>query len=166
MKTCIAYFSKAGNTAIVAEYLADKIGAKMIRLDDKTNYKGFMGFVKGGMNASKAKMAELDPSVYEDIAQYDRIILATPVWAGKTTPAINSILESVDFQGKEVVVVTTQAMPTEKDTEEKKRFYKERIEETNGTFINCFSLQGSAPGKPPKNREDLIRQVDEIVKIV
>lgn len=165
MKTCIAYYSKTGNTAIVAEYLAEKIGAKLIRLNDKTNYKGFLGFLKGGMNASKAKRAKLDPSVYQEIDQCDRIVLATPVWAGKTTPAINSILDVVDFQGKEVVVVTTQAMPTEDDTEARKQFYQERIETKNGTFIDYFPLQGSAPGKPPRSKEELIRQVDEIVKI-
>lgn len=166
MKTCIAYFSKAGNTAIAAEYLAEKLGAAMIRLEDPTNYKGFMGFIKGGMNASKAKKAELKSSVYEEIAQYDRIVLATPVWAGKTTPAINAILENLDFNDKEVYVMTTQAMPTEKDTEERRQFYQQQIEKKNGIFMDCFSLQGSAPRKPPRSREELIRQVDEIVKIV
>lgn len=165
MKTCIAYFSKMGNTEIAAEYLAEKIGAKLIRLDDQTNYRGFIGFLKGGMNASKAKTAKFAPSVYEEIVQYDRIILATPVWAGKTTPAINAILENVDFTGKEVYVMTTQAMPNEKETEERKRFYRERIERKSGRFVTCFSLQGSAPNKAPRSRKELIDQVDEIVKI-
>ncbi len=51
MKTCIAYFSKTGNTKIAAEYLAEKIGAELIPLRDGTTYKGVIGFVKGGMNA-------------------------------------------------------------------------------------------------------------------
>ena len=55
MNTCVAYFSKSGNTEIAAEYLAEKIGATAIALKDGTTYKGVLGFVKGGMNASLAK---------------------------------------------------------------------------------------------------------------
>ena len=165
MKTCIVYYSKVGNTEIAAKYLADKLGAHVIKLEDKTNYKGLLGFIKGGMNASKTKVAELDHAVYDEIAGYDRIVLATPVWAGKTTPAINAILENVDFNGKEVYVMTTQAMPAAKDTEERRIFYQEKIEKKKGKLIECFSLQGSAPGKPPRSKEDLIRQVDECVNI-
>jgi flavodoxin len=165
MKTCIVYYSKVGNTEIAAKYLAEKLGANIIKLEDKTNYKGLLGFIKGGMNASKVKMAELDHSVYDEMARYDRIVLATPVWAGKTTPAMNAILENVDFTGKEVYVMTTQAMPAAKDTEERVKFYREKVEKKKGKFVTCFSLQGSAPGKPRRSKEDLVRQVDELVNI-
>lgn len=166
MNTCIAYYSKSGNTEIVAEYLSKKIGADIIKLEDKTNYKGIVGFVKGGMNASRTKKAELDVTVYNEISKYDRIILATPVWAGKTTPAINSVLENVDFNGKEVYVVTTQADPSFKGSDERKRFYKDIIEKKNGKVIEYFSLQGAIPSKSAKSIEELTSQVDEIVNIV
>ena len=165
MKTCIAYYSKVGNTEIAAKYLAKKLGANIIKIEDKTSYKGLLGFIKGGMNASKVKTAKLDHSVYSEIESYDRIVLATPVWAGKTTPAMNAILENVNFSGKEVYVMTTQAMPTAKDTEERVKFYQEKIGKTKGQLVQCFSLQGSAPGKPPRSKEDLARQVYELVNI-
>lgn len=166
MSTCIAYYSKSGNTKIVAEYLSKKIGADIIKLEDKTNYKGIVGFVKGGMNASRTKKAELAVAVYNEISKYDRIVLATPVWAGKTTPAINSVLENVDFNGKEVYVVTTQADPSFKGADERKRFYKDIIEKKNGKVIEYFSLQGAIPSKSAKSIEELTSQVDEIVNIV
>lgn len=165
MKTCIAYYSRIGNTKIAAEYLSSKIGAAIIKLDDETNYKGLAGFLKGGKNASKAVKAEMDSSIYEEISKYERIILATPVWAGKTTPAINAVLENVDFEGKEVYVMTTQAMPTSKDTKARESFYKNIIESKKGKFIDLFSLSGSVPSKAPRSEKDLKSQVDKIVNI-
>jgi len=165
MNTCIAYYSKVGNTAIAAEYLAEKIGAKAIRLEDPTKYKGVVGFIKGGMNASRTKSASLNSDVFEEIAKHERIVLATPVWASKTTPAINAVLENVDFTGKEVYVMTTQADPEFKDADKRRRFYEEAIGAKGGKFAALFSLCGNPPGKPPKAKAELTRQVDETVKI-
>jgi flavodoxin len=165
MKTCVAYYSKTGNIEIAAEYLAEKIGAKAIKLDDKTNYKGIIGFLKGGLNASTVKKAELDKSIYSEISKCNQIVLATPVWAGKTTPAINSVLENVDFKGKEVYVMTTQADPAFGGEQERKDFYKQIIESKEGKLIEYFSLVGTPPGKPARSKEDLKGQVDNTITI-
>lgn len=165
MNTCVVYFSKVGNTKIVAEYLATKLDATAIQLQDDTKYKGLIGFIKGGMGASKKATANLDQSVYDEISQFDRIVLATPIWAGKTTPAINAVLEHVDFLGKEVYVVTTQADPKFKGSEERKQFYKEIIEEKKGKFIDYYPLAGTPPGAKVRSKEDLTSQVDALVHI-
>ena len=164
MNTCVAYFSKTGNTKIAAEYLAEKIGAKAIALSDGTNYKGLIGFMKGGMNASLSKKAKLDNKLFDEISKYERIVLATPVWAGKTTPAINTVLENVDWQDKEVYVMTTQADPECKDADKRESYYKEVIEEKKGNFKTLFALSGNAPGKLTE-KEEMIRRVDETVKL-
>lgn len=165
MNTCVVYFSKVGNTKIVAEYLAAKIEATAIQLEDDTKYKGLIGFIKGGMGASKKATANLDQSVYDEISKFDRVILATPIWAGKTTPAINAVLENVDFTDKEVYVVTTQADPKLKGSEERKQFYKEIIENKKGKFIEYYPLAGTAPGAKVRSKEDLTGQVDASVHI-
>jgi flavodoxin len=165
MKTCIVYYSKMGNTEIAAKYLGEKIGAQLIKLADDTNYKGLVGFIKGGMNANLSKMAQMDNTIYKEIEKYERIILATPVWSGKTTPAINAVLENVDFSGKEVYALTTQADPDVKDAPGRKQFYQDKIEEKNGKFVELYSLHGSSPQGPPKSKEDLSQQVDQLVNI-
>ena len=164
MKTCIAYYSQSGNTKMAAEYLAEKINADLITLRDETKYKGILGFVKGGMNASLAKKAKLSRAFFDEIAKFDRIILATPVWAGKTTPAINAILSAVDFEGKEVYVLTTQADPNCKGADNRKAFYKNAVGAKHGTFLALFSLHGSSPGATA-SREDMIQRVDSAVDI-
>ena len=161
MGTCIAYFTKEGSTKIAAEYLAEKLNAHIIKLDDTTKYKGFIGFMKGGFKASTSGKANLDTSIYEQIEKHDRIVLATPVWAGKTTPAINAVLENVNFTGKEVYVVTCQADPKFGDEDARRSFYESVITDKGGRFIDLFSLAGTAPGKGPRDRNELIAQVDK-----
>lgn len=162
MNTCIAYFSKSGNTKIAAQYLAEKIGAKAIALSDGTNYKGFIGFMKGGMNASLAKKANLNNEIFDEIAKFERIVLATPVWAGKTTPAINAVLENVDFSGKQVYVMTLQADPDCKDADKREEFYNDVITQKNGEFKTLFAMHGETPNRLAA-REKIIKRVDETV---
>lgn len=165
MNTCVVYYSKNGNTKTAAEYLAKKLNAKVIELIDKTKYKGIVGFLKGGMKASQNKASVLDCSVYDKITKFDRVVLATPVWAGKTTPAINAVLQNSDLTGKQVYVMTTQADPDCKDEEKRRSFYKQAVEAKGGKFMGCFSLCGSPPGKPAKSLEELSTQVDAKVNI-
>lgn len=164
MNTCVVYYSRDGNTEIASEYLAEKISAKPIKLIEKHNYKGPIGFIRGGFSASTSKSTEYKQSLFDEIAKYDRIILATPVWASKTTPAINAVLNNVDFTSKEIYVVTTQADPSFSGHEERAKFYKTFVENKLGKFLGCFALQGAAPGKI-RPKSEIIAQVDKLVKI-
>jgi len=149
---------------MAVEYLAEKLGATLIALNDGTNYKGLIGFMKGGMNASIGRTAKLDRTIFDEIAKFDRIILATPVWAGKTTPAINAVLTHVDFQGKQVYVVTTQADPQCRDAQKRKEFYRKAVEEKNGTFAGLFALYGASPGAVAP-REEINQRVDAAIHL-
>jgi len=160
LKTGIAYFSKTGNTKVVAEYLAKELDAKLIRLEENKNYQGLGGFLLGGFRASTHKAAKLAPSIFEDIAGYDTVILATPVWAGQTTPVINALLKHMDFTGKQVYVITVQADPERRGHEGRERFYREAIEQKGGKLAACFSLAGASPGKL-RPKSELVAQVEE-----
>jgi flavodoxin len=164
MKTCVAYYSRSGNTKIAAEYLANKIGATIIVLNDQTDYHGVFGFLKGGMKASFARKAKLNDTIYREISLFERIILATPVWAGKTTPAINAVLSNVDFRGKAVYILTTQADPDCKGSEKRKAFYQKTIEAKKGKFMGLYSLYGSSPGATASSDEmaDRIEAIEDI----
>ena len=111
MKTCVAYFSRSGNTKKAAEYLANKIGATIIALDDNTNYKGFIGFLKGGMKASFAKNAKIHSAIYREISKFDRIVLATPVWAGKNNACDQRGSVQCGFSGESRVCIDNTGRP-------------------------------------------------------
>lgn len=165
MKTCVAYYSRSGNTKKAAEYLAGKLKAKVIVLIDQTNYQGVIGFLKGGMRASLGKKAKLDAAIYQEIATFDRIVLATPIWGGRTTPAINAVLSNVDFQGKTVYILTTQADPECKGAEKRKAFYQKAIESKKGKLVELYSIYGSSPGATASS-DEMADRVEAAVDII
>ena len=165
MKTCIAYFSKEGNTKAAAEYMAKKFGADLICLRDVKGYRGFFGFMKGGFLSATGRSEKLDPEIYTEISRYQRVILADPVWAGKTTPMINAVLKNVELNGKEMILVTVQADPQFGGHSEREARYRQVIAGKGGTFMGCYPLLGNGPGKAPKSRAEMAAQVDEKVAI-
>lgn len=164
MKTCVAYYSRSGNTKKAAEYLAGKLNAKVIALNDQTNYQGVIGFLKGGMRASLGIKAKLDTATYQEISTFDRIVLATPIWAGKASPAINAVLSNVDFRGKAVYVLTTQADPERKGAETRKAFYQKAIESKMGQLVELYSLYGSSP-RSTASCDEMAERIDHGVDI-
>lgn len=108
MKTLIVYYSLEGNTRWAAEQIAGRLGADTLRLTPKAAYpdKGFKKFLFGGKSAVMKEMPELEP--YDvDITQYDRVILATPVWAGTMAPPLRTFIQREDLRGKELALVAS-----------------------------------------------------------
>ena len=90
MKELVVYYSLEGNTKQAAEIIADRLNADILRLNTvKEIPKNKMKYVIGGMQAAFGVCAKLKPITLNP-EQYDRIILGTPVWAGKSAPAINT----------------------------------------------------------------------------
>jgi flavodoxin len=86
--------SLEGNTRQAAEIIADRLHADILQLE--TVYKipkNKMKYVIGGMQAAFGVCAKIKP-IGVNPEQYDRIILGTPVWAGKPAPAINTFLKN------------------------------------------------------------------------
>lgn len=108
MKTLIVYYSLEGNTRWAAERIAEKLDADTLRLVPKAAYpdKGFKKFLFGGKSAVMKETPELEP--YEvDMVQYERIILATPVWAGTMAPPLRAFLQKEDLSGKRFALVAS-----------------------------------------------------------
>lgn len=76
MKTAVVYTSKVGNTKVAAEKIAKAIGADIFKLgtDDV------------------------------DISQYERVILATGVYAGKISKAMDGFISQNDVKKASLVI--------------------------------------------------------------
>ncbi len=112
MKTLVVYFSLEGNTAYVADTIRDKTGADLLRLVPKKAYhdKGFAKFFWGGKSAVMAEKPELEP--YDvDLAEYDRIVFGSPVWASNFAPPLRSFIEDNKdkLQGKHFAAYACQS---------------------------------------------------------
>ena len=115
MKTLVCYYSLEGNTKAAAEKIAAALGAVLLRLEPKDDVpkEGGRKFLVGGGMATFGKGCELKPYDFDKEA-YDRIILGTPVWAGKTVPAINQFLSENDISDKVCAVFTLSGSGNDK----------------------------------------------------
>jgi len=49
----VVYFTRTGNSKRVAEKIANKLSCETIQITDNINWKGILGFLKGGYYSSK-----------------------------------------------------------------------------------------------------------------
>ena len=71
--------------------LAAKLQADVEELVDNTSRKGIIGWLKGGRDAVKKFMTVISPA-QKDPAQYDLVVVGSPVWAGTMAPALRTYL--------------------------------------------------------------------------
>ncbi len=105
MRTLVVYYSRTGNTQFAAEKIAEHIGAETCEVVDKKNRKGRLGFLTSGYAATREKLTDI--KVSEPIDNYDFIIIGSPVWADKITPAIRTFITKNNFSGKQIACFVT-----------------------------------------------------------
>lgn len=91
MRTLVVYFSRSGTTHKVAEELARELGADIERITDREDRKGLIGYMKSGREASTDMLVEIDEP-RRDPADYDLVVVGTPVWAWKMCSPVRSYL--------------------------------------------------------------------------
>ena len=102
MKKLFIYYSFTGNGDIVAEHL-EKEGFEIRKVIEKYKMPKsfFWSVMTGGFRAgisAKGKLVNYD----NDVADYDEIIIGSPIWNGRFPPAINSVLSQTDLKDKKV----------------------------------------------------------------
>ena len=115
----VAYFSRAdenynvgtidkGNTQIVAEFIADKVGADSFHIETVTpypaEYDDCCDVAKQEL-ADKAR-PELNGTV-DNMEQYDIVFLGYPIWWGDMPMAVYTFMDSYDFSDKVVIPFNT-----------------------------------------------------------
>lgn len=90
-RTLVVYYSLSGNTARVALDLAKMIGADIESLRDRHHGAGFWGSLKAAWHAMRQVPTQLAPLRHEP-SEYTLILIGTPVWAGRMTPAARAYL--------------------------------------------------------------------------
>ena len=100
MKTVVVYFSLSGNTKFVAEKIAQQLDADLCQVIDKNFKSGRMLYIKGGAASMREKLSDIE--VEKPIDNYDLVIVGSPVWAGKISPAIRTFLVNNNFSDKQL----------------------------------------------------------------
>ena len=105
MKKLFIYYSYTGNGEVVAQKMQEK-GYELRKVE---TVKGlpkvfFFAMLKGGFQAAAKKQAKLK-EFDSDVSAYDEVVIGSPIWNGRITPAINTVLANINLKGKELSFV-------------------------------------------------------------
>lgn len=107
MRDCVIYYSLDGNTREAAIAISQALEADMIEIipaKPLPNNKALAMFI-GGYQASFGRGGKINFPC-RNLDQYDRIILGTPVWAGKPAAPIQRFLKEYSVKDRIIGVFT------------------------------------------------------------
>lgn len=110
-KKLVAYFSPTGTTKVLAQNLADAIGAELFEIVPEVPYKSAD---LNWMNSKARSTVEMKDSssrpaisALPDVSGYDTIFVGFPIWWYVAPTIINTFLEGCDLGGKTVIPFAT-----------------------------------------------------------
>lgn len=106
MKCLVVYYTRTGKTRFVAETIAAELGADVEEIVDLKNRQGKLGWLSGGRDASRKSLTEIAP-IKMAPADYDLIVIGTPIWAWSPTPAVRTYIKQNNLSGKKVALFYT-----------------------------------------------------------
>ena len=146
----VAYFSRAdenysvgviekGNTAIVAELIAEQTGADLFEIVPVNAYPA--GYEEMKVVATQEQNSNARPEIanaVENWDDYDVVFLGYPIWYGDMPMIVYNFLESYDFSGKTVVPFNTHEGSGQSGTQS-------RIASTipGATVLNGLAIRGA-----------------------
>lgn len=159
-KILVAYFSRVGNeyglgnitkgnTAIVAEIIAQKTGGELFEIKPVKNYP--VDYDECTKIASREKATKARPALstsVENFAQYDTIFIGYPIWYGDCPMAVYTFLESYDFSGKKIVPFCTHGGSGLSSTDQ-----QITLACPNSKILQGFEIRGVTAQKNPAQVE-------------
>ena len=103
----VACFSATGNPWPLAEYAAAYLNADLFRSEPAIPYTDADCRANQEMNDETSRPALA--ATVENMAQYDTVVLAFPIWWGQAPRLIETFVEAHDLSGKTVLTFCTSA---------------------------------------------------------
>jgi flavodoxin len=109
LKVLTVYFTRSGNTEKVVKKIHESIGGDVELISEPVSRKGIVGWLRSGSGNSKREVAEINETQY-DPANYDLVILASPIWAGSvSSPMRGYMTENREKLGKTAVFLSNDS---------------------------------------------------------
>ena len=156
MKTLIIYYSSGGSTKIMARTLSMNLKADIIEIKDLKNRKGLANRFLSSVDAFRESKTKISPSRV-DLTDYNLIYIGTPTWANKPAPAIITLVDNCNWQGKDVILFTTMNKP--ESGEETLNRLEEKVYLRGGRVVESFSLVTK-----DKSPEDIINDTEGLIQ--
>ena len=110
MKKLVVYFSYTGNTEMIANKIKEKLDCDILKIETKVPYStDYDKVVNDEQNSEASNHLPEIKEININLNQYDTIILGTPVWWYRPTPAIRTFLTKKNLDGKTIIPFATNA---------------------------------------------------------
>lgn len=112
----VVYYSATGNTAQVAQYIADSTGGDLFEIqpvepytDDDLNWTDDNSRVSQEHADESLRDVELVADTVDNWDQYDTVFIGYPIWWGTAAWPVNGFVQANDFSGKTVIPFCTSS---------------------------------------------------------
>lgn len=107
MKPIIIYYSHTGNTRSVAEAVLKACDGELVEVTLAGGHTVPVAYFLGLFRSMSGKYDPIHPESI-DVSTADVVVIGTPVWGRRATPAVRSAVQSlVGCEGKRVVLFAT-----------------------------------------------------------
>ncbi len=104
------YYSRTGQTEALMQEIAQELGGcEMVKLSDGIDRSGIFGWLRSGMDAMARHIPPVEkPETNLPLADYDLVIIGSPVWAGRCSSPVRSFLLQFGEELQEAAYVITR----------------------------------------------------------
>lgn len=107
-KCLVIYFSNSGNTRRLAMEISHSLNCDMEEIKTPVSYKGFRGYQKALFHILFNREPQIK-SLRHNPADYDLIILGSPVWWGTLSAPVRTFLEAYKHNIRNIAFFITQS---------------------------------------------------------
>ena len=102
----IVYYSRSGNSQIVADTLKEQLSCKVECIHSTKNREGFLGVFTCVLDQLLNRDDILQP-LEENPNHYNPVILVSPVWIGKLASPVRTFIKQTRLDGKDIYLLLT-----------------------------------------------------------
>lgn len=157
-KTLVVFFSRSGNTEVMARHIAKLKNADVLPLQSERNKIGFIGHIQALKDARKTK-AQIQPKQV-DLSQYDTIYIGSPIWLYSPAPHIYEFARSNNFKNKNVILFNSMNSKFEQQYIDE---FQRIIEQNGGTFIRHLYIIRGRMGQQ-MNTHTFLQYIEMLLK--
>lgn len=121
---------------MICEALKENMAAEIERIHEQRQYNRVTAYVTGFAAALSGAGRAIMP-LAEDVAAYDRIVIAVPVWAAHIAPPMVTFLRCYDLKDKPIYAIVTHTGETGNIED----VVKEEIERAEGVFAGLTLMK-------------------------
>ncbi len=141
-RTLVVFFSRSGNTELMARQIARRTQADLIALQSERNRIGFTGWLQA-LRDARNTYAVIRPGK-TDLSGYDTVYIGSPVWLYSPAPQIYEFARQNDFGGKKVILFNSMNSKFEQRYIDD---FKRIIEQNGGSFAKHLYIVRSRMGQ-------------------